>query len=167
MKAFLPLTILALPFLEIAVFIAVGSAIGIFPTIGLTILGMVGGILIVKAQGFVHLRRMQAAMQAGEPPVADMCHTVLLLIAGILLVLPGFITDIIGLALLLPPVRAIAAIAFLKRFTVRHGQAGAQNTGGQGYYYNQRDDIIEGEFEEAPPAPRHHLSHSNDDDKKS
>ena len=101
--------LLALPFAEIAVFIAVGSELGILRTLALMILSAIIGVMIVRHQGIGHLRRLRENIRSGEPPVADLLHTVLLVVAGICLVIPGFITDAAGLALLIPPLRSAVA----------------------------------------------------------
>lgn len=117
--------LLALPFAEIAVFIAVGEELGILRTLALMILSAIGGVLIVRHQGLEHLRRLRENIRSGQPPVADLLHTAMLVFAGICLVIPGFITDAIGLLLLIPPLRAAAARWFLGSLpSRRHGASG-------------------------------------------
>lgn len=108
----MPLLILLLlliggPWLEISMFIEVGGRIGTLQAIALTILSAVLGLAIVRVQGLAILGRMQASMSQGEPPVAELVHGFFLLIAGLCLFLPGFVSDGIGVLLLIPPVRAI------------------------------------------------------------
>ena len=106
MKALLVLILW--PIAEIAGFILVGSEIGVLPTIGLILLsGVLGGILM-RWQGFGVLTRIQAEIDAGRDPGRDIAHGVMILLAGVLLFVPGFLSDIIGLALFLPPVRDLA-----------------------------------------------------------
>ncbi len=107
------LALLALPFAEIAVFIAVGRQLGVWATLGLTVLISLIGLSLVAGQGLTNLRRLQITLNAGEPPVAELVHGVLLFIAGFCLFIPGFITDAAGALLLLPPVRAWLGRAFL------------------------------------------------------
>ncbi|MBD0413755.1 FxsA family protein [Oryzicola mucosus] len=99
------LLILLMPLFEIAGFVVVGSQIGVLPTLGLVILSSVVGVLLLRVQGFGVMTRIRAALAAEQDPSREVIHGVMILLAGLLLVIPGFITDIIGLALFLPPVR--------------------------------------------------------------
>lgn len=99
------LVLLALPFLEIAVFIMVGRVIGVMPTIALVLLSVVAGAALMRWQGFDIVRRMQSEMDAGRVPGEAIAHGAMVMLAGVLLIVPGFITDVVGLALFLPPVR--------------------------------------------------------------
>lgn len=105
MARLIGLIFLALPLLEIAMFIVVGRAIGLFPTLGLVIAGAVIGAMVLRQQGLGVVARMRTSMGAGTIPGRAMFDTMLIGLAGILLVLPGFISDIAALLLLLPPVR--------------------------------------------------------------
>lgn len=93
------------PIIEIALFIQVGGWIGVWPTIAIVILSAVAGLALVRAQGLGTLRRLEASLAAGRDPMGPIAHGALLLVAGVLLVVPGFFTDAVALALLLPPVR--------------------------------------------------------------
>lgn len=88
---------LALGFAEIALFIIVGKAIGVFYTLALIIATSVLGILIAKKRGMKSYQDIQKSLQQGQPPGVAMIETFMIFIGGALLVLPGFITDIIGL----------------------------------------------------------------------
>lgn len=136
-----PLLVLALPFAEIATFIVVGQAIGLLPTLALTIGAMALGLLIVKAQGLGHLDRLRRSLRAGEAPVADMLHSLLLAVAGLLFLIPGFLTDILAVLLLLPPVRAAIGLWIWRNMTVI--SRGGTGSGGP---------VIEGEFSETAAA---------------
>lgn len=105
---FLPFLILLWPLLEIAGFVVVGREIGVFPTIGLIILTAVAGSILLRVQGFGVMRRIQAEMDAGRDPGRELANGAMILVAGILLLLPGFVTDILGILLFLPPVRDMA-----------------------------------------------------------
>jgi UPF0716 protein FxsA len=104
--AFLVLLLIALPIAEIAVIIKVGSWLGVGNTIGLLLAISVLGIWLVKRQGIGVLRRMREQTNAGRVPGNEIVDGVLLLLAGALLIPPGFITDAFGLLLLIPPVRS-------------------------------------------------------------
>jgi UPF0716 protein FxsA len=103
--ALLVLLFIAVPIAEIAVIIKVGSWLGIGETIALLLLISVFGMWLVKRQGIGVLRRMREQTNAGRVPGNEIVDGVLLLLAGALLIPPGFITDAAGLLLLVPPVR--------------------------------------------------------------
>ena len=92
-------------YIEISIFIQVAHVLGVLLTLILVIFSSVVGISLVKNQGFKNLMLMQQKMAAGESPAAEMIKSVSLIIAGLLLLLPGFFTDFLGLVLLLPPVQ--------------------------------------------------------------
>lgn len=99
------LLILLLPILEIVGFIQVGDWIGAGPTIGLLALSAVVGVLLVRHRGLSSLTRAQAAAARGEAPIGTVLDGFCAVLAGILLIIPGFLTDILGLALLIGPLR--------------------------------------------------------------
>lgn len=150
----MPLLFLIILFLavyaEFTVIINVSDEIG-----GLaTFLAMIGtavvGLWLVRLQGFDVYRKMTQTMQAGKSPVGEMLHGVLLLLAGFLLIIPGFISDAAGALLLIPPVRTlIISMGFWKSFKNFEVKSGGTR--------NQRG-VFEGEFkredepEEEPPA---------------
>lgn len=103
----LPLLILLLPLIEIAGFVIVGSAIGVLPTLGLVVLSTFVGIAMLRIQGFQVMTRIRAALAAEQDPSREVIHGAMILLAVLLLVIPGFFTDIIGLLLFLPPVREL------------------------------------------------------------
>jgi UPF0716 protein FxsA len=105
---FFPAFILALPLLEIAGFVLVGRQIGVLATIGLVLLSGMAGILLLRHQGFGVMNRVRAEMAAGRDPSGQLAHGVMILVAAFLLIVPGFVTDIIGLLLFIPPVRDLA-----------------------------------------------------------
>ncbi len=104
---FILLLILAWPFLEIATFIFVGSRIGILPTIALTLISSFVGVMLLRIQGIALLQRMRTELMANRVPAADIGHGAFIAFAGLCLLIPGFLTDIVGLLLFLPPVRAL------------------------------------------------------------
>lgn len=100
--------IFLLPLAEIAGFVIVGSEIGAVATIGLVLLSAIVGSMLLRRQGFGALAKLRHDLQTGGDPGRQMAHGVMIVIAGILLIIPGFITDIVGLLLFLPPVRDVA-----------------------------------------------------------
>jgi UPF0716 protein FxsA len=101
------LTLLALPFVEIAVFIRVGELIGVVPTVALTLLSTTCGIALMRHQGLATLARARETAARNQPPVEEMLDGLCILLAGALLIVPGFVTDAFGLLLFAPPVRRL------------------------------------------------------------
>ena len=106
MVGLLFLAFLVVPFLELFVILKVGGAIGALNTVGLLIVVSVVGASLVKREGLSVLRRAQARAQSGGIPAKELVDGVLILFAGALLLTPGFLTDVVAVLLLLPPVRA-------------------------------------------------------------
>lgn len=106
MVGLLFLAFLVVPFLELFMILRVGQAIGALNTIGLLILVSATGAWLVKREGLAVLRRAQDRIRAGGVPAKELIDGVLILFAGALLLTPGFLTDVVGVLLLLPPVRA-------------------------------------------------------------
>jgi len=100
------LAVIAVPVVEIALFIKSAHWLGLLPTILLAVGAGFAGIAMVRAQGLDLLLRARNQMERGEVPVREVFDGICLAVAGALLVLPGFFTDFIAIALLLPPVRA-------------------------------------------------------------
>lgn len=97
--------IIAVPVVEIALFIQAAHWLGLLPTIALAIVAGMVGMALLRRQGLEVLLRTRSQMEHGEMPVAEVFDGVCLTLAGALLVLPGFFSDVVALALLLPPVR--------------------------------------------------------------
>ena len=95
-----------IPIIEIAVLMQVGSLLGVWPTIAIVIVTAWLGAKNVRAQGIVTLQSVQTKMAQGEAPSDEIVAGLLLLVAGVLMVTPGFVTDFFGLSLLIPQVRA-------------------------------------------------------------
>src|SRR5690606_21612774 len=94
-----------LPFIEIAGFIWVGGRIGILATLLLIVLTAVLGVAIMRRQGLGVVLDSRAMMERGEVPARQFADMMMIGVAGLLLVIPGFVTDIFGFALLVPPIR--------------------------------------------------------------
>jgi UPF0716 protein FxsA len=139
------------PLVELAVFIQVGQWIGYPEAILLLFLISVVGIFIVRHQGLGTYRRVRGQIRAGVVPTADLVNGLIILVAGLLLILPGFITSIVGLLLLLPPVRGFVRALLRRRFSVRVANRVVKvvNTR-SGVPRNPTDDVVE----VLPPSPR-------------
>lgn len=114
MPVILAFFFLVLPLIEIAVLIQVGQQIGALPTIALLIIISIAGAVLSKREGMAVWRRFQAALGRGEIPSTEILDGVLVIFAGALLLTPGFISDILGLSLLLPPTRAAVRKTLVK-----------------------------------------------------
>ncbi|AEY00813.1 FxsA [Oceanimonas sp. GK1] len=128
--------------LEIFVLIEVGSAIGAWSTIALIMLTAIIGISLVRIQGLQTLMEAQAKINRGETPAREMVSGMMLALSGVLLLLPGFVTDFAGVLLLLPPVRTALAERFLGRAHVR-GTKG--HTFSAEYYYHSETRVNDDE----------------------
>ena len=110
---------IGVPFAEIYVLLQVGHVIGILNSLALLILFSMVGAWLAKREGLGVLRRMQATVNAGRVPGAELIDGFLILLAAALMITPGFLTDIVGILLLLPPVRAGMRRALRRYFVHR------------------------------------------------
>jgi UPF0716 protein FxsA len=117
----LPLVLLfiAVPLAELAVIIQVGQAIGVWWTIGLLLVDSLIGSWLMRHQGRASWRRFNAALQEGRVPTREVLDGALVIFGGALLLTPGFITDILGLVLLVPPSRALVRAVLARRLAHR------------------------------------------------
>jgi UPF0716 protein FxsA len=95
------------PVIEIYLLIRAGRFIGPLPTVALLLAISAAGALLVRHQGFAILRRIQAELAAGRLPAAELMDGALVLVGGVLLLTPGFFTDLVGLFFLIPPTRQL------------------------------------------------------------
>ena len=135
------LLFVGIPLVELYLLIEVGSEIGAVPTLFLTVFTAVLGGLLVRLQGFTTALRVREAMERGETPAIEMLEGVVLLVAGIMLLLPGFITDVIGFLCLVPPVRRGLLLTFLRRSGVLRSSGPTHGTDSESH-----PRVIEGEF---------------------
>ena len=112
---------LLVPLAELFVIIQVGQAFGALNTIGLLILISAVGAWLVKREGMGVWRRFQRQVEAGAVPGKEIADGVMILFAGALLMTPGFLSDLVGIALLLPPVRAAVRTVVMRRAAQRAG----------------------------------------------
>ncbi|KQV20281.1 exclusion suppressor FxsA [Rhizobium sp. Root1203] len=114
----LPGFLLLMPLAEIAGFVLVGKAIGLWATLALVMLSFIVGLMLLRRQGIGILRRMSADGQSGALPGRELLRPAMLVIASLLLIIPGFITDIIALLIFIPAVRDLAWRYVSSRFVV-------------------------------------------------
>ncbi len=137
------LLFLIIPMVEIYLLIQVGSVIGALPTVFLVVFTAVLGALLLRYQGLITLQNFQSAMGQGKLPALEMLEGMVLLVAGALLLTPGFFTDAIGFAGLIAPLRRSAIKWFLKSKSIRRtppptgGRRGPQTIEGE---YHREDD---------------------------
>ena len=132
---------LIVPFIEITVLMQVGSIIGVFPTIFMVVFTAVLGAWMLRRQGFATWQRFQSNLQQGQIPAYEMIEGPILLVGGALLLTPGFFTDILGFACLIPTLRRKIA-----QYVIENHLLAAQS----GEIFKQRSSFsngaIEGEF---------------------
>lgn len=138
--------------LEIFVLVKVGGFLGAWPTVALVIITALIGSSLVRSQGLQLVKQLQQRMAQGEMPGIQLIEGVMLLMTGVLLVTPGFVTDFSGLLLLQPKIRARIAKFLLekvnlKTFESRSGSYSQSATGASFMAPKNDDDVIEGEFE--------------------
>ena len=98
--------LIVVPIVEIALFIEIGGLLGLWPTIAVVILTAIAGGMLLRQQGLATLRGLQAQMARGADPSPLLVQGALILVAGVVLLTPGFFTDAVGLLLLIPQSRA-------------------------------------------------------------
>ncbi|MFP5326113.1 MAG: FxsA family protein [Acidimicrobiia bacterium] len=119
MTAFLVVLFLVVPFVELFLLLQVGQVIGVVPTVvTLVAVSLLGGWL-VKREGVGVWRRMNEQVRAGRVPGKELADAALILFGGALLLTPGFLTDILGVVLLVPPSRAVVRAEILRRLARR------------------------------------------------
>lgn len=120
--AILFLLFLLVPLVEIYFLIEVGEVIGAIPTIGLVVFTALLGAMLLRFQGWMTLQRTRLSLAQGQLPAVELMEGVVLLFSGALLLTPGFVTDAIGFAGLIPPLRRALIRGFLRRSTTRYSQ---------------------------------------------
>ena len=121
MVGVLALIFLLVPLAELYVIIQVGQAFGALNTIGLLILVSAAGAWLAKREGMGVWRRFQRQVESGAVPGKEIADGVMILFAAALLMTPGFLTDLLAISLLLPPVRAAIRTIVLRRAARRAG----------------------------------------------
>lgn len=152
---------IAIPIVEIGIFIEVSDEIGLFATLAATVLTAVGGTILVRTQGLATVRKVQESLAEGGIPLRPAFDGACQLIAGALLLTPGFLTDAIGLLLFIPPVRALLLIwviaragdkIVMTRTTTGHAAPGG-DPGQPRRSYDVEGDYTDVTPSDAPPLP--------------
>ncbi|MDW6002683.1 FxsA family protein [Vibrio mangrovi] len=154
MFPFILFLFIAVPIIEIGLFIQVGGFLGLWPTIGLVLITAFVGASLVRSQGLQTLLTMQQRLQDGELPAQQILEGVLLAVAGVLLLTPGFLTDLMGMVVLLPGPRALLARKLMDKVSV---QGNFQQPFGPGEHEtsHHRGNTYEGEFDRKDNHDKH------------
>ncbi|WP_127901335.1 FxsA family protein [Solirhodobacter olei] len=146
-----------LPMIEIGLFVTLGAWIGLWGTLGIVLASALLGASVIRRQGFVTMLEVREALQMRRDPGPKLADGALTVLAGVLLIVPGFFTDAVGLLLLVPPLRA-AVIAWGGRNMRLRGmviQSGPQSrTQGDTRHADASADTIDGDFFEVDPSKR-------------
>jgi len=160
------------PIIEIGLFIQVGGFLGLWPTIALVLITAFVGASLVRSQGLQTLMSVQNRLQQGELPAQQIFEGVMLAVAGVLLLTPGFMTDALGMLVLLPAPRAMIAKYLMSKMVVNsmgsngfHGSFQSDQFGQSPFEQDpfHRDDsqqgsTFEGEFERKDDDDRNRLN---------
>jgi UPF0716 protein FxsA len=155
------LVFLAWPVAEIWVFVSVGREIGWLAAVLLTFATSAAGSVLMRIQGFAAMNRFLEATERGELPVATVLDGMGIFIAGVLLLLPGFVSDALGLVLFIPPLRRRITAWLFRQILQSPAQPGRMRRGGfrpgpsgppeKGF--RKSDNVVDAEFETIDPRP--------------
>ena len=138
---------IAIPLIEIALFIQVGGLIGLGWTLLIVVVTAVIGTLLVRSQGRAALQDLRRSLEGMTDPTEPLAHGAMILFSGALLLTPGFFTDAVGFALLVPGVRSAAFAALKRRINVSAAP-------GRPPRHDPRDTVIDGDWQEVPPEKK-------------
>lgn len=148
MALYLLILFIVVPLIEISLFIEIGGRIGVGATVAIVVLTAVLGTALLRQQGLAVFRRAQQSLGRGEVPVAEVFDGLCLLVAGAVLLAPGFLTDAIGILLFVAPFRRWLGQALVRRVHVVGG----------GRRDEPANTVIEGEYRHVPPDDEDDLS---------
>ncbi|MBD3677410.1 MAG: FxsA family protein [Rhodobacteraceae bacterium] len=137
---------LAIPLIEIALFIEIGGAIGLWLTLAVVVGTAILGSWLVRSQGLMAVNDLRSSIDEMRDPSEPLVHGAMILFAGALLLTPGFFTDAVGFALLVPAFRTA-----LFNYVRRRVHVQSFTYGGQSRRPAPEDDVIDGEWEEVDP----------------
>lgn len=139
---------LAVPLIEIALFIQVGGLIGLWWTLAIVVLTAILGTVLVRAQGALAIGDLRNALSRQSDPTETLAHGAMIILAGALLLTPGFFTDAVGFALLTPPFRKAAFNYLRTRIKVQKFEM----SGTVRRHHDEGSDVIDGDYQEVDPA---------------
>lgn len=146
MAARLLLLFIALPIVELYLLIKIGGVIGLLPTIALVILTAAIGSQLVRRQGLTAMQRIRESQARGETPALPMLDGAALLLAGFMLLTPGFISDAFGFVLLVPALRKRIARRLLARVIIVQPGGPGSRYAGRGDAQRHHPSVIEGDY---------------------
>ncbi|CNE76229.1 FxsA family protein [Yersinia nurmii] len=149
--------IFLLAYIEISIFIKVAAALGVLVTLLLVIFTSCVGVSLVRNQGVKTFMQMQQKLAAGESPAAEMVKSVSLVLAGFLLLIPGFFTDFLGLLLLLPPIQKSLTLKLMPHLNIYRSGSTGPTAGG---------NTFDGEFQRKDDG-RFHVEHRDEESERS
>ncbi len=138
---------IAIPLIEIGLFIELGGFLGLWPTLSIVLITAIIGSWLVRTQGAQAMANIRSSFSELSDPSEALAHGAMILLAGVLLLTPGFFTDAVGFLLMVPAFRLIAFRFVRSRMNVVSFSVG----GAQQQYPNQPTDVIDGEFTEVKP----------------
>ncbi|WP_368185580.1 FxsA family protein [Aestuariibius sp. HNIBRBA575] len=145
---------IAIPLIEIALFIQVGGAIGLWPTLLIVVLTAFLGSHLVRSQGAAEMTRLRSSFSQLNDPTEPLAHGAMILFSGALLLTPGFFTDIVGFSLLVPGVRSRVFQWLKSKVNVQSFTMGQPPNTGPNRPQHPDDHVIDGEFTEVDPNNR-------------
>lgn len=141
---FIPFLLLFIPILEIAVFILVGGQIGVIATLAMILVTAILGSILLRIQGFATLNSIQMKAHSGEIPGKELVSGVMIMIAGVLLLTPGFVTDGIGFLLFFPPFRQFLWSTIASKVVIKtEGAFRNAQSGDRSGHTQQRDGVVD------------------------
>lgn len=147
MSAILFITFISIPVIEIALFIEVGDRIGLLSTVIIVILTAIVGTTLIRHQGLATLKKAQMSLKENLLPINEAFDGLFIVVAGALLLTPGFFTDTIGLSLFIPSLRFIIR-TLISSSLKRSNQFNYQTVNKENDYNESTGSIIDGEFED-------------------
>ena len=145
---------IAVPLIEITLFIQVGGAIGLGYTLAIVVLTAILGTWLVRSQGIAALANLRGSFGELRDPTEPLVHGAMILFSGALLLTPGFFTDAVGFALLVPGIRQAIYHNIRSRVTIQSFGTPGQQHGTQNPHAAQQGDVIDGEFHEISEEER-------------
>lgn len=135
----------AVPIIEIGLFIQVGGFLGLWATLSIVVLTALVGTALMRAQGMAALKKLQTSIESGGNPADPIANGAFILIAGLLLLTPGFFTDTLGMLLLVPPLRKSLIRTVAAQLKAR--ATGYATTGFKTQTKYASDTVLDGDFE--------------------
>ncbi|WP_425051027.1 FxsA family protein [Psychromarinibacter sp. S121] len=141
----------AVPLIEIALFIQVGGLIGLWPTLAIVLVTAILGTWLVRQQGALALSNVKRSFNELNDPSEPLAHGAMILFSGALLLTPGFFTDAVGFLLLVPAVRSVVFDYIRKRVKVQHFETRTTHTTYRSGPSGPRGNVIDGDYTDVTP----------------